>query len=75
MTRDLVVLGLKLAHLDACAKIDESHYFAKLSLLLEIVQLLLLAQWDLITFVSRYPRVLKSCGCVIALRGWIRDEV
>ena len=68
-------MSLKLAHLDACAKIDESHHFAQLPLLLKIVQLLLLAQRDLVTFIPRNPGVLESRGCIISLRGGIRDEI
>ena len=74
MTRHRV-LSLKLAHLDARAKIDKSHHFAQLSLLLKVVQLLLLAQWDLVTFIPRYPGVLESRSCVISLGGRIRDEI
>ena len=69
------ILSLKLAHLDACAEIDESHHFAKLPFLLKIVQLLLLAQWDLVTFIPRDPGMLESCGCIISLGGRIRDEI
>ena len=66
---------LEFAHLDVCAEVDETHDFAKLVLLLEIGELLLLAQWYLICVLAGDPWMKQGCGCVVALRWRVLDQV
>ena len=58
-----------------CSKVYKTHDFAKLVLLLEISELLLLAQWYLICVFAGDPRMKQGCSCVVALRRGILDQV
>ena len=66
---------LVFTHLDVCAEVDETHDFAKLMLLLEVGELLLLAKWYLICILTGDPWMKQGCGCVVALRRGILDQV
>lgn len=71
----LLILALRLAHLDERCKESKSHGFSKLPFGLEHSELLLLIRRDLVLVITSDPWMLKSSDGIIAQRGRIAAQI